>query len=243
MINKMKNEIKMLIALQSFEDIIFNLTDSLEKIPIQIKALEEELSENKKEVENIENGIAQTKKIYNELDAKIKDNTERINKNDINLMSVKTNKEYHAILKAIENLKLANSDTEDKMIAYLDQMEDENKKLKASKEKLVEAVKKVENKKLVLEKEMEQKKKELNKTVEKKNAKLAKIPSDILNIYNNVKKIKKNRAIVQALEGICKGCNLNIPIQEYIKIQKSESIKFCPNCHRIIYYNTSENTE
>ena len=187
----MKNEMKMLIDLQSFEDTIFNLTNTLKKIPIQIKAIEEELSKNKKEVENIETGIAQTEKIYNELDSKIKDNTERIKKNDIDLMSVKTNKEYQAILKAIDDLKLANSDTEDKMIAYLDQMENENKKLKASKEKLAESVKKVENKKSALEKEFEQKKEELNKKIEKKNAKLAEIPSALLDIYNNVKKIKK----------------------------------------------------
>ena len=177
------------------------------------------------------------------MDSKIKDNTERIKKNDIDLMSVKTNKEYQAILKAIDDLKLANSDTEDKMIAYLDQMENENKKLKASKEKLAESVKKVENKKSALEKEFEQKKEELNKKIEKKNAKLAEIPSALLDIYYYVKNIKKNKAIVKAAEGICVGCNLNIPIQEYIKIQKSESIEFCPNCHRIIYYDTSKNTE
>ena len=87
----MKNEMKILIDLQSIDNTIFNLTNTLKKIPIQIKAIEEELSKNKKEVENIETGIAQTEKIYNELDSKIKDNTERIKKNDIDHMTVKTN--------------------------------------------------------------------------------------------------------------------------------------------------------
>ena len=155
-------------------------------------------------------------------------------------MSVKTNKEYHAILKAIEDLKVANSDIEDKMINYLDDMEDQNKKLKSGKAKLAKAVEKVENKKAEIEKELKQKQDKLNKTIQKKNAKLTQIPADILNIYNNVKKIKGNKVIVEATEGICKGCNLNIPIQEYIKIQKAKSIKFCPNCQRIIYYNNEE---
>ncbi len=239
----MKKEIKMLIDLQSFEDIISNLTDSLEKIPLQIKKLEEELSENKKEVENIKNGIAQTTKAYNEFDAKIKDNTERVKKNDNDLMSVKTNKEYNAILKAIENLKLANSDMEDKMIAYLDEMEAENKKLKASKEKLAEAIKKVESKKTILEKDLKQKKEKLHKTVEKKEMKTNALSHSILAIYNNIKKIKGNKVITSAVDGVCNGCNLNLPIQEYIKIQKSELIGFCPNCQRIIYYEASENTE
>ncbi|MBW1615857.1 MAG: hypothetical protein JRJ49_04840 [Deltaproteobacteria bacterium] len=239
----MKQEIKMLIELQSFEDIISNLTDSLEKIPIEINKLQEELSESKKEVENIENSIAQTKKAYNEFDAKIKDNTERVKKNDNNLMSVQTNKEYNAILKAISDLKLANSDMEDQMIAYLDQMEQENQKLKASKEKLAEAVKKIKNKQSLLEKELARKKEELNKTVEKKEIKINALPQSILKIYNNVKKIKGNKVITAAVKGICKGCNLNIPVQEYIKIQKAESIAFCPNCQRIIYYEDSENTE
>jgi len=236
----MKNKIKMLIELQQLEDSILTLNNLSEQLPIQIKAIDDELSENKQEVENIENGIADTKKIYKDLDLKIKDNTARIKKNDIDLMSVKTNKEYHAILKSIEDLKLANSDIEDKMINYLDNIEEQNKKLKTSKEKLDDAVDKVENKKAELQKELKQKQQELNKTIEKKDAKLTQIPADILKIYNNVKKIKNNKAIVEAAEGRCKGCNLNIPIQEYIKIQKAESITFCPNCQRIIYYNNEE---
>ncbi len=231
---------KILIKLQELENTILDLNASVEQLPIQIKAIDDELSENKQEVENIESSITNTKKIYKDLDAKIKDNNALIKKNDIGLMSVKTNKEYHAILKAIEDLKVANSDIEDKMINYLDDMEDQNKKLKSGKAKLAQAVEKVENKKAEIEKELKQKQDKLNKTIQKKNAKLTQIPADILNIYNKVKKIKGNKVIVEATEGICKGCNLNIPIQEYIKIQKAKSIKFCPNCQRIIYYNNEE---
>jgi len=129
------------------------------------------------------------------------------------------------------------------MYCYLDQIEQENDKLKLSKEKLAQAVKKVEDKKTVLEKELTQKKEELNKTVEKKDTKISKIPHSILEIYNSVKKIKGNKVIAPAVEGVCKGCNLSIPIQEYIKIQKSESIGFCPYCHRIIYYEAPIHTE
>ena len=53
---------KTLIKLQELENTILDLNASVEQLPIQIKAIDDELSENKQEVENIESSITNTKK-------------------------------------------------------------------------------------------------------------------------------------------------------------------------------------
>jgi hypothetical protein len=36
---------------------------------------------------------------------------------------------------------------------------------------------------------------------------------------------------------------MNIPPQEYIEIQRGGSLKFCPHCHRIMYWKQVAETE
>jgi predicted nucleic acid-binding Zn-ribbon protein len=47
-------------------------------------------------------------------------------------------------------------------------------------------------------------------------------------------------AISQVVNATCSGCNMNIPPQMYNELQKRDSLKFCPNCERIIYWKNGD---
>ena len=42
--------------------------------------------------------------------------------------------------------------------------------------------------------------------------------------------------MVGVKNGTCRGCNMNIPPQLYIVLQRGATIETCPSCHRIIYW-------
>ena len=43
-------------------------------------------------------------------------------------------------------------------------------------------------------------------------------------------------AIVDVKMQVCQGCNMNIPPQMYNELQRGISLKYCPSCERIIYW-------
>jgi hypothetical protein len=42
-------------------------------------------------------------------------------------------------------------------------------------------------------------------------------------------------AVVPVKDAVCHGCNVNLPPQLYNELFRYDSLKFCPNCQRIIY--------
>ena len=70
---------------------------------------------------------------------------------------------------------------------------------------------------------------------EKKKASEA-VPAPILTRYNFIRSRIPNPVIVPVSEGVCKGCNVVIPPQAFIDLQKGEQILSCPNCLRIIFW-------
>ena len=43
-------------------------------------------------------------------------------------------------------------------------------------------------------------------------------------------------AIVDVKNAVCQGCNMNIPPQMYNELQRDISLKYCPSCERIIFW-------
>jgi predicted nucleic acid-binding Zn-ribbon protein len=63
----------------------------------------------------------------------------------------------------------------------------------------------------------------------------AQVKPDVLKRYGNIR-MRRGLAVVSVRNGTCQGCNMNIPPQLYIVIQRGQTIETCPSCHRIIYW-------
>jgi uncharacterized protein len=42
-------------------------------------------------------------------------------------------------------------------------------------------------------------------------------------------------AVAEVQRGSCRGCNMHIPPQLFIRVQRRTEIEYCPNCQRILY--------
>ncbi len=63
-------------------------------------------------------------------------------------------------------------------------------------------------------------------------------PATCCAMFNRVKSQQPDeRAIVQGVtDAVCQGCHMNIPPQMYNELQREDSLKMCPSCERIIYW-------
>jgi predicted nucleic acid-binding Zn-ribbon protein len=232
-----EEQIVTLVKLQKIDIEAQKLESFLKGIPDRIEILDERLGKFVHEVEDDEKVIGELNKKYRTYESDVQMNLGKIQKSHVKLRSVKTNKEYQSSLKEIEDIKLKNSKIEDEMLEYLEQIERAEKDLNQRKQSYAKIVDDTTLEKDSIKQETEQCKQKLAQLESDRNAVTDTLDSQILDIFYRVKAKQPDAvAISEVKNSVCQGCNLNIPPQMFIELQHRNSLKDCPSCARIIYW-------
>ena len=237
MTNLSKNDIAILVKLQKIEIESARLEAYLKDVPVQIKNLEQRLDEFTRNVENDEQLIDELNKKYRTYESDIQLNLGKIDKSQEKLRSVKTNKEYQSSLKEIDDIKAINSKLEDEMLEILEQVETAEKSLEGSKQAYSRIVDEINHEKDTLAQAAEQGKQDLTALRSERQTVADQIKPGLLEIFNHQMSEQANGiAIAEVKDAVCQGCNMNIPPQMYNELQRGTSLKYCPSCERIIFW-------
>ncbi|GMT46545.1 MAG: hypothetical protein IEMM0007_0111 [bacterium] len=231
----MKEELKLLVALQEIDSIILRKRLELKKAPEEIKRYQGPLSESEKaykgEKEKYE--AVEKKKKQKELDVKEVD--DRIEKLKSRMSDIKTNKEYKARLKEIEVIERERSRLEDDILYMMEELDEVSAGLKEAERRIGDEKKRLQS----LQKELDVKsgliEKELAELKEQRETFVGKIPSGLYNRYMEVLQKSSGLSVVEAKDDRCLGCYMSIPPQIYVEIKTSDEIMQCPQCGRFLY--------
>ncbi|MBN1613410.1 MAG: hypothetical protein JW950_02975 [Deltaproteobacteria bacterium] len=177
-------------------------------------------------------------KIHREKENKLKSGQDNLSKAKDRLFEVKTNKEYQAILKEIEAIETKRSDTEDEIIACLDEIDHREKALKEKEQEFKEYRIRYEADRRKIEEDIANLDAELVAAQQKIREIRKQLPESILRKYEMIKGLNNGLAVVSVWKEVCNGCHMNIPPQLYNDLQRSADLLSCPHCSRIIYWNS-----
>jgi predicted nucleic acid-binding Zn-ribbon protein len=236
-----KEQIETLVKVQLIEIEAGKLKLYLKGVPAQISGLELQLDEFIRGVENDQAAIDEFNKQYRAFEADVQQNLTKMEKSHEKLRLVKTNKEYQSSLKEIDDIKSANSSLEDEMLEFLEKIETAEKALKDRKQYYNEIVDESNQEKKAIQKDADKRKEKLVE-LESKHASIATdLDAGLIEIFNQVKTKQGDRvAIVAVQDAVCQGCHMNIPPQVYNELQRCDSLRYCPSCFRIIYWQNQE---
>lgn len=236
-----KNQIDTLVKVQQIEIEAGKLNHYLKKIPARVSSIEQELEAFIRSVETDEAAIEEFNKQYRALEAEVQLNFSKIQKSQEKLRSVKTNKEYQSSLKEIDDIKAVDSKLEDEMLELLEKIEAAEKAIKDRRQHYTEIVDESNREKEAIERDAEQRQKNLAELDSKRIAIAAELDAGLLEIFSQVKAKQGNLvAIVAVQDAVCQGCNMNIPPQVYNELHRCDSLRYCPSCFRIIYWQDQD---
>jgi uncharacterized protein len=151
------------------------------------------------------------------------------------LSQAKNSKEYMAAQREIDQRREGLTAREGEIAKLVEAVE-------SKKKLLAERAKDVDTLRTSIEKDGEAAKvrmDELQAKIDEIRAERDKLAADVkpevLKRYSNIR-MRRGLAVVSVRNGTCQGCNMNIPPQLYIVIQRGQTIETCPSCHRIIYW-------
>ncbi|MDI6687956.1 MAG: C4-type zinc ribbon domain-containing protein [Desulfobacterales bacterium] len=236
LMTNMKEQIDILVKLQKIE------TES-DDIKLKLSGVSEKLDFFDSSLKELEQSIADKKSLLNDLnkkyrsyDSEVQTNFALIKKSQGRLVGVKTNREYQALLKEIEELKIKNSQAEDEMLLCLDRIDETEKDISVEKGEYSKLKEKVSSDKETIMREVDYGKERLAALKDEWDSTSSKVKPELFKRYTMVGQRVKGTAIVSVKKSVCNGCNMNLPPQMYNELQRCDSLKFCPNCQRIIYW-------
>ena len=234
--NDIQEQISILVEVQGVEAEIHQAGRLVHVLNDEAAALDQSVAEREALVSAEKEILEDMKKSYRALESESKINSAMIVKSNEKLRAVKTNKEYQSILKEIDEIRKKNSGIEDRMLAYLEAIESAEAAVQTKATELSDFLQSYREKKetfAIKEKRERQAVEALN---EKKAQISAKADPKIITILDNVKKKVRGLAVVPVQQAICMGCHMNIPAQLFNELQRFDALRFCPHCHRIIYW-------
>lgn len=231
----MREQISILVRLQTIDSDIQRIETRLGKVDGEIAALDSELDEFESSIkEKVTIGEAY-QKTFRSLESDANLNLPKIAKSKEKLTSVKTNKEYQALLKEIKDLKTANSKIEDQMLEILEQSDTAEAQLSEINQEFEFAKIRVAGEKAGITMAAEKDRTRLAELQVDFQTVLDTVNPDILKAFRSVRSRIGNLAVAKVEDAVCAGCHMNIPPQMYNELQRFESLMYCPQCQRIIY--------
>jgi predicted nucleic acid-binding Zn-ribbon protein len=231
----MREQISILVKLQAIDFDIRNTEKRLGKVDGEKAALDSELEAFASSIKEKSSIGEEYQKTFRSLESDANMNIPKIAKSKEKLTSVKTNKEYQALLKEIEDLKTANSKIEDQMLEILEQNDTAEEQLREKKHQFESVKTRVAEEKATIAVTAEEDRTKLTGLQADFQTVLDTANPDILKAFKSVRSRIGNLAIAKVEDAVCTGCHMNIPPQMYIELQRFESLMYCPQCQRIIY--------
>ena len=239
----MHKKIRLLIDLQECDIKINEMEHKKKELPKKIESISKKMDKSRQELEDESEKLNALKKERRQVETDIDDMETKIKKSNEKLSSIKTNKEYRAALKEIDELGEEKARLEDRLIEIMEAIEAAEKKFRVIKERIKDEEKlfELERKEVLkeeeaLQKEIDRLKKQRDKICEQING----MDGSLLKKYDFLRLRKGGIAISPVVRGVCQTCRLGIPPQKFNELIKGEVLMTCPHCMRIIYWGDDE---
>ena len=229
--------LKNLIRLQELQSKQTELREQVEQTPVEIARLDEELAEKRKIVEEAEAAITHSGKERRQTEAEVEDLRRKLAHYRDQLMEVKTNTEYQAMLHEISFVEGKISEREDFILEQMLESDELDRKLAEAKKIFEEE----ENVTLAKKKELEALVIESGsglEEVEEERARIESIiPVEFLARYQRIAAVRDGLAVTKVLNHSCEACHVRLRPQLLAELRTNRQIILCENCNRILYYS------
>jgi uncharacterized protein len=228
-------DLRNLIVLQDLELKIANLQKQASEIPGKNQHLESEAQRLKAEYQERVTHFKELSNHRRTLEGQVDLNRSKLKKLKDQLMAVKTNKEYTAMLHEIQMAEDAIRSEEDKILEFMEEMEGMEKQLNGAEQEMLKQcvgiqaeIKNATASVPVIEAELVQLR-------EQRMQMEARIGGELLARYRRIADARKGVALAEAKDELCSACHVRIRPQMYAELMRTEHIHACDSCSRILF--------
>ena len=236
----MKDKLFVLIQLQECDNRIAKILQAKQQGPLRVQKLEDELRAMENQFKADEEQLEAFKKDRRQFEREIQELDAKIEKSSAKLTQIKSNKEYTAALKEIDDLKTIKFQTEEKAIQIMETAEELEQKCKGHKDTFKALKDQCEKDKEAIKKDLLGLERDFNALEKERNQLCSDFDQSLLKKYLFLKERKGGLAISSVVTGVCQTCHMGIPPQKFNELIRGSDLMTCPHCNRIIYWGDDQ---
>ncbi len=232
-------DLRNLIALQDTELKIASLQRQISDIPKQVEAYHQELVRLEEAHQHRVVQLQEDTKRRRTFESEVDMMRARLSKLKDQLMMVKTNKEYTAMLHEIQMAEAQIRQEEDRILEIMEEMENLEASLKNDERELKARALEIKKSVQACESAVPELEAALVSLREEKAKTEASIETELLARYRRIAELRKGIALAEARDELCTACHVRIRPQVYAELLGTEDIHACDSCSRILYLRES----
>ncbi len=232
---KVNPDVRNLVALQDVEQKIAGLQKSINELPAKIQSLQEELQRLKQVHEQRLAHSQELSKKRRAYEGDVDVLGTKLSKLKDQLMTVKTNKEYTAMLHEIQAVENQIRSEEDKILEIMEEGEQLEKDLKTAKKDLEARCTDIQKSVQEFEESAPILNAEVSKLLEQRQAMERGVEAALLARYRRIAEVRKGTGLAEARDELCGACHVRIRPQVYADLRQTDDVFVCDSCSRILF--------
>ena len=233
----MQSDIELLLKLQVIDYDLGELERSKEYLPDMMANLHREIDDVTKKLDDTEKAIEEARIAQKNLEMEIKAKEDSLAKYQQQMMTIKTNKEYDALVAEIDSIKTGIAEHEKELLASMELAEQLEKELPDLKQRCEQIGENNQKQLEVLQHKIDS----IGDTVTGKKAErdqiITGIPRRTMSVYERVRKGKGGSAVVAVKKRSCSACHKALTHKLVQEIRRDDRIYTCENCGRVLYWD------
>jgi len=235
----MNHDLELLLKLQVIDYDIGELERSKEYLPDMMENLTREINETKTKLETTKEELSKAQVKQKSLELELKTKEADLQKYQQKMMSIKTNKEYDALVAEIDAIKEAISSGETELLETIERVSELEKDVATLEEKTV-SVEDSNTKQLsILQEKIDSIGDKMTDIQDSRGEIMGQIPKRTMSVYERVRRGKGGQAVVPVKKRACGACFKALTPKKVQEVKRADRIYTCENCGAIIYWDES----
>jgi hypothetical protein len=228
-------DLEKLIQLQHTETELRQVENELTTIPERKAELEERLRQERARLDAAKEGLVISQKARRQFESELQDLESKRAKYKGQLMDVKTNKEYTAMLHEIEAVEREVRGREDQVLVEMEKAEQLSTEIKREEAafKAVEAALRGESGSL--DEKAAALRQQATRLGADRDTVAATVSAAALELFHRIAKLRGS-AVAEVKDATCQLCHLKLRLQMFVELKHNDAIIQCPSCSRILYF-------
>ncbi len=193
------------------------------------------LAEERAKLQAAKDKLASVQKNRKQSETALQDLEVRRSKYKNQLMEVKTNKEYQAMLHEIEGVEREIRGVEDHILEDMEAAEALSVEVKREETLFAEAEGRHREEVRDLDRRAQGLEQDRARLQAERDGVAAGLPEDLLARFRRVARLR-GVAVAEAKDGMCLQCRVVLRPQMYVDLKRNDQIMECPSCSRILHF-------
>lgn len=236
----MQRDLEMLLKLQVIDYDLGELERSKEYLPDMMENLNREIQEATRKLTETTQQISEARVRQKHLELEVRTKEGELTKYQQQMMSIKTNKEYDALVAEIDAIKGAISARETELLETMSLLGGLEKEIVGVQEREAQ-IKENNSKQLqILQEKINSIGSKVSGKITSRQEIVGNISRPILSTYERVRKGKGGRVVVAVRKRACSSCFKALTPKKVQEIKRNDQIVACDTCGCLLYWDDDE---